>query len=145
MKGLAILAAILLTVFYCLRFGYIWTAYGHGGQIIGIPFALIMIGLAISYSTSKKELRKEKLFYISIFYFLTLGSFSLTVEIIRNTVTDYFELLYLEPNVLVDKILLGFVLTGLVATVFKFRKINKREKVKRNTLANNGSCCTTPN
>jgi len=128
MKGFALLVMTLLTIFYCLRFGYIWTAYGHGGQITGIPFALIMIGLAIAYSTSKKEERKEKLFYTTLFYFLAVASFSLTVEIIRSTTTDYFELLYVEPNGIVNKIFLGFILAGILATVLKFSQIKKRKK-----------------
>ncbi len=120
----------LFTIFYCLSFGYIWTAYGHGGQITGIPFALMMIGLAIAYSTIKKEERKEKLFYTTLFYFLALASFSLTVEIIRSTTTDYFELLYVEPNGIVNKIFFGFILAGILATVLKFSQIKKRKNKK---------------
>lgn len=120
----------LLLFLYCLRFGYIWTAYGHGGQILGIPFAIIMIGLTIGYVAAKNERKKEKMFYVTLFYFLTLASFSITIEIIRNTYTDYFVLLYIEPGGIVDKIFLAFALAGVIATITKFRQINKKEALQ---------------
>jgi hypothetical protein len=130
MKGLTLSIFTIVSVLYCLHFGYIWTAYGHGGQLLGIPFALIMIGLTIRYVVSKNGRRKKKAFYGALFYFLSLAFFSITVEIIRSSNPNYFELLYAEPEGIVNKIFIAFAAAGIIATVLKFRQINNQEAVQ---------------
>jgi hypothetical protein len=127
MKGLILTSLTLFSVCYCLRFGYIWTAYGHGGQLTGIPFALIMIVLVINYGLAKNQKRKVQVYYVSLFYFLTLALFSITIEIIRIATPNYFELLYVEPNGIVDKVFLAFIATGLIITIFKIINLKNRE------------------
>ncbi|MDO6390938.1 hypothetical protein Q4E40_12425 [Pontibacter sp. BT731] len=130
MKGLTLSILTILSVLYCLRFGYIWTAYGHGGQMIGIPFALLMIGLTIRYVAVKIERKKEKMFYGALFYFSALALFSITIEIIRSSNSNYFELLYVEPGGIVNKIFMAFAAAGVIATFLKFRQINKQEAIE---------------
>jgi len=97
-----------------LRLGYIWTGYGHGGQILGIPFATLMLIVTIRYFANKSANRKQKTFLFGISYFLTLAAFSVTVETIRATKEDYFGFLYHEPGGYVDKIFFGWLILGIL-------------------------------
>jgi hypothetical protein len=123
----------LIAFYYCLRFGYIWTAYGHGGQILGIPFALGMLIITILFFTSKTHTRKDKIFNLGIVYFLTLAAFSITIETIRATMKNYFEFLYFEPGGYVDKIFLSWLILGTVAFIFILRQL-KRKQFEQNKI-----------
>ena len=126
MQRKIILILLTLTSFYfCLWFGYIWTAYGHGGPLLGIPFALVMMVITIIFifSTSKKN--QDQTFAIGIIFFLTLAAFGITVEIITQVMKDYFKFLYIEPGGYVNKIFLGWVIIGLSALFLALRKIKK--------------------
>ncbi|WP_139217762.1 hypothetical protein [Pontibacter chinhatensis] len=89
-----------------------------------------MIGLTIWYVSANNEIKKEKVFYGALFYFLSLAFFSITIEIIRSTNPNHFELLYVEPEDIVNKIFMGLAAAGILATVLKFRQINKQEAVQ---------------
>lgn len=99
---------------YCFRFGYIWTSYTHGGQLLGVPFAVLIIGLTISFFLSTKANTKRKIFGATCLIFMSLTGFSLTIEFIRKTMKDYFEFLYYEPEGWVNEILFGWILIGIV-------------------------------
>ena len=116
----------IIGIIYCFRFGYIWTAYGHGGQILGIPFAILLIGLTIAYFILKNTNSKRKLFNFSFLYFLSLTRFSFTIELIRRKGENYFEFLYYEPEGWVNEILLGWAVIGIV-TYFVFEYRHKRK------------------
>ncbi|SFG01675.1 hypothetical protein SAMN05421739_101677 [Pontibacter chinhatensis] len=79
--------------------------------------------------SAKDEIRKEKVYYGTLFYFLALALFSITVEIIRSTNPNHFELLYVEPEGIVNKIFMAFAAAGAIATFLKFRQIKKQEAV----------------
>lgn len=115
-----ILLIVLTTIsfYYCLRFGYIWTAYGHGGQILGIPFAFVMLVPTIIYFANKTKVCKDKTFIFGIVYFLTLAGFSITIEVIRNKMKKYFEFLYYEPGGYVNTIFLGWLTFGVITLLF---------------------------
>jgi len=115
-KNLLFIALTIISFSYCFRFGYIWTAYGHGGQLTGIPFAFVMLGLTIWHGRTKYMIRKNILFVGTTSYFLSLLGFSLTIELIRANMEGYFEFLYLEPTSWVDIILLSWLGLGLLAT-----------------------------
>lgn len=114
-RKIILLVLTVISFYYCFRFGYILTAYGHGGQLVGIPFALIMLIATIMYFVQKSKSSKSKTFIFCNVYFLTLAAFSITVEIIRATVKNYFEFLYYEPGGYVDKIFLGWLLVGVLS------------------------------
>ena len=116
----------LVAFYYCLRFGYIWTAYGHGGQILGIPFALGMLITTILFFTSKKQTQKDKIFIFGLVYFLTLAAFSTTIETIRATMKNYFEFLYYKPGGYVDRIFLGWLVVGIITFIFILRQLKRR-------------------
>jgi hypothetical protein len=122
------LIVLTLTAFYyCFRFGYIWTAYGHGGQLLGVPFAFMMLITTIVYFVQKTTSGKIKTFTFGIVFFLTLTAFSVTIEIIRSTMKNYFEFLYYEPGGYVNKIFLGWLIIGAICLFFilrHFKKIN---------------------
>lgn len=116
---------ILLTgisFFYCFRFGYILTAYGHGGQLAGVPFALVMMTITIILLFTPAERHRYTTYIIGLVYFLTLAAFSITIEAIRDAMPDYFGFLYYEPGGYVNKILLGWCLIGAIAFIFLFRR-----------------------
>jgi ABC-type polysaccharide/polyol phosphate export permease len=124
-RKIILIILILIGFYYCFRFGYIWTAYGHGGQLLGVPFALIMLIATIIYFAQKSQSSKNKAFIFCIVYFLTLAAFSLTIEIIRATVKNYFEFLYYEPGGYVNKIFLGWLLLGALTLFVSFKYSNK--------------------
>ena len=124
-KKFLLIILTIISFYYCLRFGYIWTAYGHGGQILGIPFAVIMLISTIVYFVDNTKVTKDKTFAFCIVYFLTLAAFSITIEVIRATMKDYFEFLYYEPGGYVNKIFLGWLIIGVISLVFVFYRSEK--------------------
>jgi ABC-type polysaccharide/polyol phosphate export permease len=126
-RKVVLLIFTLIGFYYCFRFGYIWTAYGHGGQILGIPFAIIMLITTIKYFVTKTNYAKEKVYSFGVVNFFTLAAFSVTIEIIRNNMTDYFSFLYYEPGGYVNKIFLGWLLLGLMVLIIIFRRIKRRK------------------
>lgn len=130
MKKLTLAVFTLAAFLYCFRFGYILTNYGHGGQILGIPFAIIMLITTVVLSTSKKETHRTFAFIFGIIYFFCLTGFSVTIESIRDTNLNYFHYLYAEPGGVVDEILLGWIiasiLTLLLILILKKRLYNKQ-------------------
>jgi hypothetical protein len=125
-KKTILILATLISFWYCLRLGYIWTAYGHGGQILGFPFALIMLLVTIAYFFRKQTYRKERAFIFGVTFFLTLASFSATIELIRATKENYFELLYYEPGGFVNQILLAWIVVGAITYITLIVKFKKR-------------------
>ena len=124
-KKILLITATLISIYYCLRFGYIYTAYGHGGQILGIPFALIMLITTIKYLLRKPSFKKEKAFAFGIIYFVTLAAFSVTIELIRETKENYFGFLYYEPGGYVDKIFLAWIVFGTIIYFIIIRLLKK--------------------
>ena len=122
-KKLILTIATFISIYYCLRFGYIWTAYGHGGQILGIPFAALMLIMTIKYFSNKSAYHKKKAFLFGITYFLTLAAFSVTVETIRATKEDYFGFLYYEPGGYVNKIFFGWLITGILIYLVLLKRL----------------------
>lgn len=122
LKKTILILVTIISFFYCLRFGYIWTAYGHGGQIMGIPFALFLLGLTIAYFLSEKT----SIFNLAVVLFLSLFGFSVTVEIIRKTKEDYFSFLYYEPEGWVNEILLGWIMAGIL-TITSMKLIKNKK------------------
>ena len=53
-----------------------------------------------------------------------MAAFSITIEIIRVEVKNYFEFLYYEPNGYVDKIFLGWLLLGLLSLLVALKHSN---------------------
>jgi hypothetical protein len=126
-KYIVLILQTIISLIYCFRLGFIWSAYLHGGQIQGIPFALIMILFLMFYFFTKNKLRKEKWFYGGLIYFLSIGFFSMTIELIRYLKSDYFSFLYSDPRNWANKILLGWIIIGLISFIFTYKKLNKIE------------------
>ncbi len=122
-RKIILIALSLIAFYYCFRFGYIWTAYGHGGQLLGVPFAIVMLIITIIFFTSRTKLNKDKIFYLGIVYFVTLAAFSVTIEIIRAKMNNYFGFLYYEPGGYVNKIFLGWLILGIIILIFILRQI----------------------
>lgn len=114
--------------YYCLRLGYIWTAYGHGGQIMGIPFTLLMLAFTIAFFRAKNDYQKRRFFIIGSVYFLTFAGFSITIETIRETMDNYFVFLYYEPGGYVDEIFMGWAVTGVLSLFIIIKRLKKRYK-----------------
>ena len=131
MKKITLIAISIIGILYCFRFGYIWTAYGHGGQLLGLPFALLLIILTYVFFKSESRNKKSKYYKITTFLFMSLSGFSLTVEIILKTYKNAFEILYSEQEGKVDMLLFGWLLIGGI-TYFgiKLNKINKEKQIK---------------
>lgn len=125
-KYIVLIVQTIISLLYCFRLGYIWSAYLHGGQILGIPFAFLMILFLMFYSFTKNKSRKEKWFYGGLIYFLSIGFFSVTIELIRYLHSDYFCFLYSYPSNWANKILLGWMIIGLISFIFTYCKLNKR-------------------
>ena len=124
-KKIILVIATIISCFYCFRFGYILTGYGHGGQLIGIPFTIIMITLTIVYfSTTQSQLNK-KIFSLASIYFITLCFFSVIVEAILRSSPNSFEVLYLESKGNVGKMFIGCLTLGLISTIIAFKKISR--------------------
>jgi hypothetical protein len=116
-------------ILYCFRFGYIWTAYGHGGQLLGIPFSILLIGLTVAFFLSNNPNSKRKLFNFSFLYFFSLAGFSSIIELIRIKVDNYFEFLYYEPEGWVNKIFLGWIIIGI--TTYFWIEYNYKRKMNK--------------
>ncbi|MCH5598656.1 hypothetical protein [Niabella ginsengisoli] len=124
-KKILLTILTLISFYYCLRLGYIWTAYAHGGQTLGIPFAFIMLFTTIIYFANKTKVGKDKTFAFGIVYFLTLAAFSITIEVIRAKMKNYFEFLYYEPGGYVNKIFFGWLTIGAMMMLFIFYRFYK--------------------
>ncbi len=124
-RKVTLIILTLIAFYYCMRFGYIWTAYGHGGQIAGFPFALVLLITTISFMTSKTNTGKNMTFSFGIIFFLTLAAFSVTIEIIRSSMDNYFAFLYYEPGGYVNKIFLGWLLVGATIFFLRYRHIKR--------------------
>lgn len=124
-RKIILIVLTVISIYYCFRFGYIWTAYGHGGLLLGVPFALIMLIATIIYFAQKSQTRKRKTFIFCIVYFLTLAAFSVTIEIIRATVKNYFEFLYYDPGGYVNQIFLGWLILGVLILFMSLKYSNK--------------------
>ncbi len=128
-KKIVLTVATIIACLYCFRFGYILTGYGHGGQLLGIPFAVIMIALTAIYFTTVEPKAKEKVFSLAAIFFITFSFFSVIVEAIVNSYPKYFDFLYLESKGHINQIFLACVVVGLIATIISFVKINKRHRI----------------
>ena len=126
-KTLILSIGTLISILYCLRFGYIWTGYPHGGQIVGIPFTLVMIIFLIVFLLEENSLCKEKCFYGGLIYFLELGFFSITIELIRVFNKENFEFLYNGHFGWIIRILSGWILLGTASYFWINSKIIKRK------------------
>ena len=125
-RKITLIISTIISFYYCFRFGYIWTAYGHGGQLLGVPFAFIMLIATMIFFVTETQAGKEKIFLFGIVYFLTLAGFSMTIEIIRATMKNYFKFLYYEPGGWVSKIFLGWLIFGS-AIFFLFLLLIKKQ------------------
>jgi hypothetical protein len=132
MKKIILIISTFVAFYYCFRFGYIWTAYGHGGQLLGIPFAFIMLIATAIFFIAKTKTVKDKAFIFSIVYFLTLSAFSVTIEFIRATMKNYFDFLYLNPGGYVDKIFLVWLIAGIIVLFLLFRQIKTSQTTENN-------------
>lgn len=130
-KKILLVFLTIISFYYCLRFGYIWTAYGHGGQILGIPFAIIMLISTIIYFLKRTEVSKDKTFVFCIVYFLTLAAFSITIEIIRATMENYFAFLYYEPGGCVNKIFFAWLVSGVMSLFVILTRYDRLNRVKK--------------
>jgi len=83
LEKILLIVLTILGFYFCLDFGYILTGYLHGGQLLGIPVAVMLAvfsGLTIFTKTQKK-----KIFRILTYgYFLTMLTYAMTVLIIRE-------------------------------------------------------------
>ncbi len=124
-KKIILVIATIISCFYCFRFGYILTGYGHGGQLLGIPFTIIMITLTILYFSTTQGKLNKKIFSLASIYFITLSFFSVIVEAIIRGSPNSFEILYLESKGNIGKIFGGCLVVGLIATIIVFKKISR--------------------
>ncbi len=131
-KKVILIVSTIVAFYYCFRFGYLWTAYGHGGQLLGIPFAFIMLIATAIFFIGKTKAVKDKAFIFGIVYFLTLAAFSVTIEFIRATMKNYFDFLYLEPGGCVDKIFLGWLIAGTIVLLLFVRQIKTTKMTEKN-------------
>lgn len=84
-----------------------------------------MLIATIIYYAQKSQASKSKAFIFCIVYFLTLSAFSVTIEIIRATMKNYFEFLYYEQGGYVNKLFLGWLLFGALILFTSFKYSNK--------------------
>ncbi|MDC8003522.1 hypothetical protein POV27_05635 [Aureisphaera galaxeae] len=113
MRKVLLIAITVIAIAYCFRFGYILTAYSHGGQLIGIPFAAVIFFLSLVYFVDTREMVRRRLFNLAFIIFMVLAGFSLTIEFIRKAKENYFEFLYHDGG-WVNKFLLGWIAIGIV-------------------------------
>jgi hypothetical protein len=93
---------------------------------MGIPFAILILGLTITFFLSKKVNTKRIIFNLTFITFISLAGFSLTIEILRKTMKNYFEFLYYEPEGCVNEILLSWLIIGIIiysGNEYFYRKI----------------------
>jgi hypothetical protein len=128
-KKIILVIATIISCFYCFRFGYILTGYGHGGQLLGIPFTIIILILTIFYFNTTQSQLNKKIFSLVSIYFTTLSFFSVIVEAILKSSPNSFEILHVESKGNVGKIFIGCLTLGLISTIMAFKKIN-REQLK---------------
>ena len=120
-QTLLLIVQTILGFIYCLRLGYIWTNYPHGGQFAGIPFALVMVVLTAIHMVKMRQSRKRVVFIIANAYCLTFAGFSITVELIRATMDDYFDFLYQGTTTWIEMILIGWLLLGAAVAFIAIR------------------------
>jgi hypothetical protein len=124
-KKVILIITTILSILYCFRFGYILTGYGHGGQLVGIPFAILMIVFSILCLFVTDKNLENKIFIITIFYFSTIAFFSLTIEAIIRNSNNAFEILYKYNTGVIGKIFIGFIVLGTFTSFLAIKKFNK--------------------
>ena len=104
MRDIFLLSASIVTFLYTFRFGYLLTGYGHGGQILGIPFTLLLIILAFvgGFITNIKVKRIVNI--LTFFLFLSIAIYSGITETIIRTNQHWFSILYVDNVGISDKI-----------------------------------------
>jgi hypothetical protein len=119
MRDIFLLITSIATFFYTLRFGYLLTGYGHGGQILGIPFTLLLIVLAIIGGFITNVKMKKIVNILTIFLFLSIAIYSGITETIIRTNQNWFRILYLDNVGISDKIFkYTFIINFLLALFF---------------------------
>ena len=115
----------IISIVGCFPFGFLLTGYGHGGQIMGIPFTMISIIIMVVFSTLQTETKKEKVFIFGMTYFLTLLAFSLTVILFKFNLKDISYIFLYEYNA-VFPILIFYLVVGLFIAIRKIRKLKNQ-------------------
>jgi hypothetical protein len=124
-KKVIFILATILSILYCFRFGYILTGNGHGGQLAGIPFAIIMVVFSVLYLFISDENLRSKIFIISIIYFISLAFFAITIEAIIKNSNNVFEILYKDNTGVIGKIFIGFIVLGTFTSFLAIKRLNK--------------------
>lgn len=128
-KRLLLALLTIISLYYCLEFGYLLTGYARGGQILGIPFAVCILLLTIKYFSS----RSLKHFVLTLACFTSFTFLHLVILFIKLLHGNWFEFLYVYGNADIILIcwLIGTIIIGVVINWY-FNRIKKRRTLNEN-------------
>lgn len=87
LRQLEILFLVCISIvggMYALDFGLILTAYPHGGQLLGVPFAVVLIVYCSLIVFSRSPTTRAVFRIINYCYFSTMLSYLCTVKLIQH-------------------------------------------------------------
>lgn len=118
---ITLIITTLFGIYFSLDFGYLLTNYGHGGQLLGIPFAAILFIYSALIIFLKDRLR----LIFRIIHWTYLASmilYVLTVLTIKKIKQDeaFAYLHHFSPphTSLNERLFIGFSISGIVICVF---------------------------
>src|SRR6185436_14683274 len=112
------LIASIFNLFYSFRFGYLLTGYGHGGQLLGLPFGFFVIIISIIASFLDNTKTSRILNIIAINLLLAIFIYSVIAEFITGYYDNYFEILYADNTGLSMKLFIWIFGLSLLSTLW---------------------------
>lgn len=120
-------------VIYSFEFGLQLSSYGHGGQLLGVPFAIMLIIYCSVIIFSKSAKRRRVFRIINYTYVTSMTLYSLTIFIIKSnkkeTAWDYLYLFNVPDLTRSEKIFNGYAIGGLSVCIILLI-INWRRQLK---------------
>ncbi len=108
-------------VIFCFQFGYIITNYPHGGQLIGVPFAVALVVYSLVIILSKSPRKRRTFRIINYTYMATMSVYLLVVSLIKQYKGEdsYGYLHHFNPPDLSlnERLFNGIALSGIVLCI----------------------------
>jgi energy-coupling factor transporter transmembrane protein EcfT len=131
---------ILLCLFalpYSLSLGYTITHYAHGGQLAGIPFAIVLWLYSCFIFFSKKEKRRNIFRILNYTYILTMLVYITVMNILFCLLSkdEVFHLYYTAQgdSGTADYIFLSIAITGMISCAILITLYTRSSKYKEPT------------
>ena len=116
-EKLFLVALSVFGLLFSFEFGLILTAYPHGGQLVGVVFAIVLIVYSCIIIFSKSQKVRQVFRIINYTYISSMTLYVLTIKIIKHykgeTAWDYLHLFNPPELTRSEKIFNAYAIGGL--------------------------------